>query len=137
MYYYQIQDVNGQIIEDSPVGYNTGDDAMNAAKDQLITMYLPNYPVEIRISDGRFFQGQEQFSSTHYMDAGMVSEHWKDKIEKANRKELTDIVQVALKRHEQLMEQYTRGLLTPLDLARDEEGSWINTRYTIEGKTKL
>jgi len=134
MYYYEIQDVNGFVVNQSAEGYNTGIEAADAAKDALATMYPPNYPVEIRVSDGRFYQGQQQFSSTYYMDAEMVRQHALKRIEEANRQEFIDILANAQKESEVLHDQFSRGLLPPLDYAKYQESLWIRTRVDIESK---
>lgn len=132
MYYYQIQDVNGQIVDDSSVAYDTGDDAANAARDQLASMYPPNYPVEIRISDKPFFESPRYFSSTYYMSAEDVRQHALSRIEKANAAVLQYEIKIAVEEFNAHKEQYDRGLITPLEFAQTIEGDWIRARVNIE-----
>jgi len=134
MYYYEIQDVNGVIIKQPTTPYNTGDDAANAAKDELATMYVPNYPVEVKIYDGPPDDLYRYCSSTHYMDAEMVRQHALKRIEEANRQEFIDILAKAQIESNSLSKQFSLGYMTPLDYARHQDMVWAAALFDIESK---
>ena len=52
MYYYQVITANVVAMEKSEVPYGTTEEAINAAKDSMVGMYIENWPVDIRIYNG-------------------------------------------------------------------------------------
>lgn len=133
MYYYEIQDVNGSVVHQCPESYHTGEEATNAAKDDLATRIgFVDFPVEIRISDKPFYEEPRYFSSTYYMDEEMVRQHARKRIDEANRAEFVKFVHEALDKHDLAKGQYDRGLITPLEFVKSEESAWLQARFSIE-----
>ena len=134
MYYYQIQDVSGTIIKEPETAYDTGDLAADAAKDELATMYMPSYPVEVRIYDGPPNDLQRYCSSTYYLSEEDVRQHALRRIEEANRQEFINILADAQKESDYLSSQFSLGYMTPLDYARHQDTVWAKALFDIESK---
>ena len=133
MYYYELQDANGTIIRQPSTPYDTGEDAANAGKDELSTIF-PAFPVEMRIYDGPPDDLQRYMSSTYYLSDEDIVQHALKRIEAANRAEFGAIIETAHADSRRNKEQYERGLITPLDFAKAKASIWMKAAYDIESK---
>lgn len=134
MYYYDIQDANGTTIKQSTLSYDTGDDAANAAKDDLATMYVPDYPVEVRIYDKPHDETYRYPSSTYYLSEEDIRQHAHRRVEEANRQEFIVIIADAQINSDYYKNTFSEGRITPLDYARYQASLWIKAQYDIESK---
>jgi len=123
MYYYELQDAP----------YDTGEDAANAGKDELSTIF-PAFPVEMRIYDGPPDDPQRYMSSTYYLSDDDIVQHALERIRRANREEFGNIIETAHADSRVMKDKYERGLITPLDFAKAKTSIWAKASYDIESK---
>ncbi len=133
MYYYEIEDSNSIIIKQSTTGYNTGDDAVFAGKDELSTIF-PAFPVIVKIYDGPPDDLQRYMSSTYYLINEDIVRHALARIEKANREEFGVIIETAHADSRVEKGKYEQGLITPLEFAKLKTDIWSKAWYDIESK---
>lgn len=134
MYYYEIQDVNGIIIKQSVVPYDTSDSAANAGKDELVTMYVPGYPVEMRIYDRPPDDPLRYISSTYYLSKEAIEQHALKRVEEANRAELLEITRKAVANSDYYKSMWEEGKMTPADFAGYMKSLWAEADYEIKSK---
>ena len=134
MYYYETTTQNGVVLEKSTVPYTTPEQASDAAMDSLASMYVESWPVDIDLykePPGDSPRGICR-SSTVWEDG--MQQHALKRIEEANRPALQEIIRLTVQSFEDVKAQYDRGLITPLDFTKSQEGNWLQARYDIENK---
>lgn len=134
VYYYQTIVHDVVALEKSTTPYGTPEEAINAAKDSLATMYVESWPVDIRIYNGPPDDEQAYLETWSTVWKSDIDQHALKRIEEANRPALQEIIRLAVQSFEYHKEQYGRGLLTPLDFAKAQEGNWLQARYDVESK---
>ncbi len=134
MYYYQTITQNVVALEKSTTPYATTDEATKAAKDSLASMYVPDWPVDIRIFNGPPDDQQAYLETWSTVWEDEIQQHALKRIEEANRAEFGAIIETAHADSRRNKEQYERGLMTPLDFAKAKASIWAQAAYDIESK---
>ncbi len=133
MYHYSLYQDD---ITDTPIGeipyvaHITSGEALNAAYDDLVTRYGVSWPVHIRIYDS----GENYVVQSKFVWHADVMEHWRKAIDAANRAEFAAIIEAAHAASRAQKEQYEKGLITPLDFAKEKVSIWTQAAYDIESK---
>lgn len=121
---------------DTPIGVvqfkqsNTIDEAVNAALDDLSSRYVESWPVHVRIYDSE----ESYVVESKFVWENDMTQHAHKRIDWANRPELGEIIEKAHADSRVKKEQYEKGLLTPLDFAKEKASIWTRAWYDIESK---